>query len=123
MDAYTRLEREIDVLAKAQSEMEVRQGVQLARMESKLDNIFDSCPHREAIARASNNVGRMVAMEQKMETFRNDSMVRDKALEQSIRDLERAFDRSGVVGGVTGGGIVAAITGIIVGIGKAVGWW
>lgn len=123
MDDYVRLEGQIQAIAKEQAEMELQYAQQLARLESALANMITSCPHREAIARASNNVARLAALEGRMENLRNESIGRDDRLAESIRQLERAFDKSGVVGGLTGGGVVATLAAVAIAIGKGLGWW
>jgi hypothetical protein len=73
----------------------------LAAIETLIQTEAARCPYREDIARARNNIQRVIALEDIVNGVR--------------LDLARA--------GAVGGGVVGIIVAVVLGVGKAARWW
>lgn len=91
----------IDTLRSDLARIESSLSAQIAELRALVESEAARCPHREAIARACDNHARL----------------------QRLEDEVRAMRLESARAGATGGGMVAVVCGVVIGIGRALGWW
>lgn len=91
------LTQRIDEVVRRQVEM----AQQIAALRELVQSEGERCPYRETLAEARANHSRLTLMDSELRAVR----------------LEAART------GATSGGIIALISAILVGLGKALGWW
>lgn len=102
----------IRVLAERVGDFQLEISQRLSKLEQQVANEGALCPWREAISRASNNLGRLANAETKID-----------AVEDKVHTLEITIVKAGLLSGAAGGGIFSAVSAGIFAIGRGVGWW